>query len=190
MFLQYAEQGNTMSNKKAGERGFTLIEVIFTLVLVAITAVLAGMWIVNIAEGYIFAKTNMNNLQKGHLAMARLEKEFIGITSVDPANTNATQITFTRSSRPVAGSFAMVSVAGIISWDGSNILVNNDNAGNSILSDNVTSFAFRCYNDDFDTPGYTTTWTSASRIIEVSFTLKGPENTPITLVKRIAPRSL
>ena len=75
------KEGKRMQ-KRSNEQGFTLIEVIVTLVLVGITAALAGMWIVSIANGYIFAKMNASTIQKGQLAMARISKELSAIQSI------------------------------------------------------------------------------------------------------------
>ena len=83
-----------MQKRKSDEKGFTLIEMIVTLVLVGITAALAGMWIVSVANGYVFAKMNASTVQKAQLAMTRLEKEFVAIRSVTIAGTG--QITYTR----------------------------------------------------------------------------------------------
>ena len=78
------------------QKGFTLIEVIVVLLLVGVIAVMAGMWIVSIANGYIFTKMNMETTQKAQLAMTRLEREFSAISAVTTASTNASQITYTR----------------------------------------------------------------------------------------------
>ena len=88
------KEGKLMPRLKSDEKGFTLIEVIVTLVLVGITTALAGMWIVSVANGYVFTKMNANTVQKAQLAVTRLAKEFAAIKSVDTniINTNATKI--------------------------------------------------------------------------------------------------
>jgi prepilin-type N-terminal cleavage/methylation domain-containing protein len=169
-----------MRNRKSDDRGFTLIEAIFTLLLVGITATLAGMWIVNVANGYIFAKMNADTVQKAQLAMTRLTKEFQSIQSVDTGASNASQITYTR-----ADAATTVGVTATVSRSGSNLLINTD-----ILTDNVSVFTLSYCNDNLVTPTCASVWSPASRIIEVTLTLSGAGNTTSAFTKRIAPRNL
>lgn len=76
------------------EKGFTLIEVVVSLVLIGILAAIAGMGLSMIAEGYVFAKLNAETVQKAQIAMARMVKELGSATTITSANTSA--ITFTR----------------------------------------------------------------------------------------------
>ena len=163
---------------KTDKKGFTLIEVIVTLVLVSITAAMAGMWIVSVANGYIFAKMNMNTTQKAQLAMTRLAKEFKAISAVTawPAG----GITYTRAditSGSVAGQTVLLS--------GSVLQLN----GNT-LTDGVSAFTL-AYCDNVDSTGCPPTWTAAtSRFIEITLTLTGANNTTSIFTKRVAPRNL
>jgi len=159
-------------------RGFTLIEVIVTLILVGITAVLAGMWIVSVANGYLFARENSANVQKGQLAMTRLTKEFAAIQSVDVGTSNATQITYTRAdSSGITVSVTAAKVGTLLQLNG------------QTLTDNVSSFTLSYCNNDVVSPVCATTWSpTTSKIIDVTLTLTGAEATPFT--KRIAPRNL
>ena len=174
-----------MKKRKSGEKGFTLIEVIVTLVLVGITAALAGMWIVSVASGYVFTKMNANTVQKAQLAVTRLAKEFAAIKSVDTniINTNATKISYTRTD--ASGSPVLATV----SSTGNALQLNVNNTGNNTLTDSVSSFALT-YCDNANSTGCPSTWTSASRIIEISLTLTGANNTPSTFVQRVTPRNL
>ena len=165
-----------MKTRKRNQNGFTLIEVIVTLVLVGITAVLAGMWIVSVANGYLFAKENAGNVQKGQLAMTRLTKEFTAIHSVDAGATTATQITYTRADALGTTVSATVSSTGsVLQLDG------------NTLTDGVSAFTL-AYCDDVTSSSCPSAWSSTSRIIEITLTLTGAESTPFT--KRIAPRNL
>ena len=165
-----------MKTRKRNQNGFTLIEVIVTLVLVGITAVLAGMWIVSVANGYLFAKENAGNVQKGQLAMTRLTKEFTAIHSVDSSVTTATQITYTRADALGTTVSATVSSTGsVLQLDG------------NTLTDGVSAFTL-AYCDDVTSSSCPSAWSSTSRIIEITLTLTGAESTPFT--KRIAPRNL
>lgn len=163
---------------KTDEKGFTLIEVIVTLVLVGITAALAGMWIVSVASGYIFAKMNMGTTQKAQLAMTRLDKEFTALSAVTA--TPAGGITYTRAD------MALGSVAGqTVLLSGSNLQLN----GNT-LADGVSAFAL-AYCDNITDAVCPASWTPAtSRIIEITLTLAGANNVQSIFTQRIAPRNL
>jgi len=72
------------------ESGFTLIEIIVSLVLVGMMAAIAGMGIVTGTRGYLLAKENSHMAQKAQLAMARIQRELMELTDIaarqsDPA---------------------------------------------------------------------------------------------------------
>jgi len=72
------------------ESGFTLVEIIVSLVLVGMMAAIAGMGIVTGTKGYLLAKENSHMAQKAQLAMARIQRELMELTNIvarqaDPA---------------------------------------------------------------------------------------------------------
>jgi prepilin-type N-terminal cleavage/methylation domain-containing protein len=72
------------------QSGFTLIEIVVSLVLVGMMAAIAGMGIVTGTRGYLFAKQNSHMAQKAQIAMARIQRELMELTAiaarqVDPA---------------------------------------------------------------------------------------------------------
>jgi prepilin-type N-terminal cleavage/methylation domain-containing protein len=72
------------------ESGFTLIEIIVSLVLVGMMAAIAGMGIVTGTKGYLLAKENSHMAQKAQLAMTRMQRELMELTDIaarqsDPA---------------------------------------------------------------------------------------------------------
>jgi len=62
--------------------GFTFIEVLLSLVLMAILASIFGMGLVAAMEGYDFSRANTNVSQKGQLAMARVMRELSELTDI------------------------------------------------------------------------------------------------------------
>lgn len=163
------------------EKGFTLIEVIVTLVLVGITAALAGMWIVSVANGYVFAKMNASTVQKAQLAMTRLTKEFSAIQSVTASS--STGITFIRTDS------ALSSVPIAVSLSGNALQLNVNSTGNNILTDTVSSFALT-YCDNANSASCPSTWSSTSKIINITLVLTGANNTASTFTQRVTPRNL
>ena len=53
------------------DAGFTLIEVVLSLIIVGMMAAIAGMGIVTGTKGYVMARENAHIAQKAQLAMAR-----------------------------------------------------------------------------------------------------------------------
>ena len=68
--------------KTASNSGFTLIEIIVSLVLVGIMAVVAGMGIVSASRAFIFSRDAAEISQKSQLAMNRLTKSIADWTSL------------------------------------------------------------------------------------------------------------
>jgi len=64
------------------EKGFTMIEVIVSLILIGIMGVIAGMGFVAITRGYIFSQQNNETSLKAQVAMAKMVKE-IGMQNIE-----------------------------------------------------------------------------------------------------------
>jgi prepilin-type N-terminal cleavage/methylation domain-containing protein len=74
-----------LNKQKSAEKGFTLIEVIVSLVIIAILSAVTGLGVVQITQGYIFTKQNAETLQKAQIAMDRMIKELGAVCSTDIA---------------------------------------------------------------------------------------------------------
>jgi prepilin-type N-terminal cleavage/methylation domain-containing protein len=162
---------------KKKKTGFTLIEMIVTLVLVGIIAALAGMWIVSVTNGYIQARASAETAQKAQLALARLTKEFSAIQSVNSAS--GSQITYTRPDKNLSPVTANVSLNGSLLQIGNNTLANN-----------VSSFTLRYCNDNFPNPTCTSSWSTDSKVIEIELEFSVTEDINTTFTKRVTPRNL
>lgn len=169
-----------MKKRKLNKKGFTLIEVIVTLVLVGITAALAGMWLVSVVNGYLFTKMNASTVQKAQLALTRLSKEF---SAIAVTSSSGTGITYTRTDS------ALNPVTITVSLAGNELKINENNTGDNTLTDNVSAFTLT-YCDSPDSTSCPSTWSSTSRIIEITLTLTGADNTTSTFVQRVTPRNL
>ena len=66
--------------------GFTLIEIMVSLVLVGLIASIAGTSVVMGTRGYLFARENDAITQKAQLALGRLNREFIELSDVKAVN--------------------------------------------------------------------------------------------------------
>ena len=58
------------------DSGFTILEIILSLVILSIIVAVAGLGIVTGAKGYVFARQNAHSAQKAQMALARITREF------------------------------------------------------------------------------------------------------------------
>jgi prepilin-type N-terminal cleavage/methylation domain-containing protein len=163
-----------MSNEKA----FTLIEVIVSLVLIGIMAAIAGMGLVKIAEGYVFAKQNAETTQKAQIAIARIVKELgavcpppstsgcLGITAVSDTSVTYTRAESSISATPVTNN--------IMLSDDSTVKIGLVGAETTLI-DGVTGFTLARFNAAGGSPATV----ADIRRIDITLTLSGANNTPI-----------
>jgi len=76
------------------ENGFTLIEIIVSLVIVGIMASIVGILMVVGVQEYAFSKENVAVSQKASLALKRIEKEIRGLTAIDEIHSDDTCIRY------------------------------------------------------------------------------------------------
>ena len=153
--------------------GFTLIELIMTIVIVSIIGVLAGMGLIQITNAYVFAKKNAVAAEQAQITLTRLTKEYSSIQSITAAT--AASITYTRSG-----------TSHTLTWAGANqpIMFDGD-----ILMDKVNSFSLIFYNINTASPpfGLTSTISLGQRtaVIQMTITVNVYADTPLTFVDRV-----
>jgi len=69
------------------DNGFTLIEVIASMIIVGILASIAGMGIVTGIRAYLQTKENAHMAQKAQVAMVRIQRELMELTAIETVNT-------------------------------------------------------------------------------------------------------
>jgi prepilin-type N-terminal cleavage/methylation domain-containing protein len=124
------------------ESGFTLFEIIISLIILGIMAAVAGMGIVTGVKGYVFTRENAHLAQKSNLAMQRVTREFLEIIDVDPNNVTANSLIY----RNARGWMAIARVNQSIKMrNGMNL---PDAGTGNILVDNVAGFTLSYVKDD------------------------------------------
>ncbi len=109
------------------EAGFTLIEIIVTLLLVGILSVCAGLFMTTFLSGYFMVKNNSDTAMKAQMALDRISIELRDVSAVS-AFTDNSLITYTNPS----------GAGRTIKFVGSNIYLSTP--ADNILIDNVQAF--------------------------------------------------
>lgn len=68
--------------------GFTLIELIASIVMAGLLLSVAGLGVIQAAKGYLLAGQNTHMTQKAHLAMSRLSRELRELTTIETYQTS------------------------------------------------------------------------------------------------------
>ena len=176
-FASRNDTKHIFSKISINQKGFTLIEITTSLIIVMIISVIAGMGLIEIARGYVYFKKNSIIAQQGQIAMARLKKEISNIQSVTSGT--ATSITFTRS--PGGGSPIT------IFWAGGNspLLIDGDTLIGPVISFNMAYYEF----DPSSTESFKfkkiTSCSSKTSIIEITIQLLGAEDAIIEFKDRV-----
>jgi prepilin-type N-terminal cleavage/methylation domain-containing protein len=76
--------------------GFTLIEIIISIMVIAVLGYISGMVLLEISEKYLYAKQNTSVAQQGQMAITRLKKEFGSIKSISSGTPTTITYTSTR----------------------------------------------------------------------------------------------
>ncbi len=148
-------------------RAFTLIEVIVSLLLVGVIAAVVGIGVVQIAQGYLFAKQNSETVQKVQIAMTRVVKELSAATSISTTILpTSMSITYTR---PVSVTNTITIADGLVQM--------NDTITGTLINNVVTASSSFSYFDAAGTqftPGVSTV--AKIRRIDVTLRVTGANN--------------
>lgn len=154
------------------QKGFTLIEVIVSFIMIGVLMAIAGFAFSKITAGYAQAKENSEDTQKIQVAMARIAKEFDMITGISAIT--ATSITYTITGN-ITNTFAL---------SGSTVQITGINPviPSATLINNVTAFTLGYY----DAAGAVTAVPTNIRQIGLNFTITGADNVPLSFMDTIA----
>lgn len=169
--------------KKIGQSGFTLLEVIVSLILVGIMTAVAGLGIVQATRAFIFTKEATVIGQKGDLAMTRLRRAVQNLTAV-VGTPSATSLTIRRLEK---GS----DVTETYTLTGNNLMLTDSGGTNTaqILSDMVQTltFTYRQADGTVWSPSYNDSSDLAT--VDVSMTLRGTGGSSVTYADKVVPRN-
>jgi prepilin-type N-terminal cleavage/methylation domain-containing protein len=156
-------------------RGFTLIEIVITIVIVSILAGLAAMIILQVITAYYTEQSRSDVHYQARIAMERMAREIRVIRSAaDITTLSATNLRFTDVSGTAMG-FQWIDPT-LNRWNG---------ASNDVLASEINPFSFSYYQTDGVTPAVlaANVW-----FIQIDMTsVQGTETLPIRT--RIHPRN-
>jgi prepilin-type N-terminal cleavage/methylation domain-containing protein len=169
------------------QAGFTLIEIIVSLILVGILAAVGGMAIVQVAQGYMTTRENSTTTQQSQLAMSRITREIIEMINIpSDATSTALPLNNTNGNRTIGLNSGAVKMA-----FGSDTLANGD-----ILIGNVSAFTITYYSRNPSTGAVVTasTWPSTNDIttlttIDINLQINRTGGGTLTFANRVAPRN-
>ena len=123
------------------ESGFTLVEIIVSLLLAAIIFSIAGIGIITGTQSYIFSMENAHTAQKAQIAMTRINRELMELVDISNASGSFIEFeTVSQDTRKIGLDGNYVKIA-----QGADPIGNGD-----ILVDNVEAdgFLITCKKDD------------------------------------------
>ena len=160
--------------------GFTLVEVIASLMIMGILAALLGMGIGQVVQGYMASRENADIALKGQVALARIMKELRSLDSVTAANQRSITYSYNRD-----GDGVLV-VGRSLVWsgtDGTDLMLDGN-----VLTNDVNNFTL-AYLNDYTHAG-DSSWDGAETLIRITLTLNGSLNDTVTFTGQVRPRNL
>jgi len=168
-----------MSKTILSKKGFTLIEVIATLVLVSILTAMVGLGIYNVFQGFVTVKSNVAMAQKGQLAVLRIMEELGNLDSISSGSANA--VTFQ------SYSYSTGTLAGhTLSWGGAGAPLTFD--GDTLI-DNVSGFTIG-YLQTYNGAASSSYQAGLTKLMEVTLSHAEVNNTTSSYTLRFVPRNL
>jgi len=175
-----------MLKKGIKNQGFTLLEIIMSIVIITIIGVIAGRGFLEIAKGYVLSRKNATVAQQGQITAARLKKEFSSIRSITCGGANI--ITY-KSSRNASEDVTIYWAGGnnplMLKMASNCTVCTSSCAGGDKLAENISDFTLsyctttaNCSATFPNNPNFTEATVS---LVKVILKLKGYDDTLISI---------
>ena len=176
-----------MLKKREFDQGFTLIEVVMSLVVIAIIGVVAGRGFLEIIAGYKMSKETALVTQQAQITMARIKKELASLTSISCGSDKMITYKITRSATESEDTATIYQTVDnkIQLKTGSTCTACSTCADGDTLVESVSEFSLSYCKDSATTCSTSfpvSDFTAATVVsVKVVLKLKGYEDTPIVV---------
>jgi len=183
---------------KKSSAGFTLIEVIASLVVMSIVAAVAGMGLVQGIQAYVTTRTSSGIVQRAEYALNRIKLEFMDMDTVTAAGPDTITFTSNNTYNPAWPTLRPLGTVYIFTRVGNQINLSVAGATNPLLTGVGTGGAFLTYRNNAggawlpaDGFGGTYTCTSSSlHSITINLIITRPDGgSDLTFTTSVNPRS-
>jgi len=131
-----------MKIMKKSSAGFTLIEVIVSLVLMGIVGIIAAMGLVQGIKAYAITRTSSETVQQTEYALNRIKLEFMNMDTVTAASSESIRFTTDRVLNRATGTLYT------IARSGNKITIDNGTGPEDLLTGVGTGGAFLTYTNN------------------------------------------
>ncbi|GEM_PF-623292 len=123
--------------------GFTLIEIVVSMLLLAVLTSLLGMGIVAALNAYRVSLTNVKTAQKAQIAMGRLSRELRSMTDIVKTDSSVPYLVYTNVSgkRAMAYANGVIKLYGNLAGNVTSLTPADISNGGNILIDDISSFS-------------------------------------------------
>jgi prepilin-type N-terminal cleavage/methylation domain-containing protein len=171
--------------KRISTNGFTLIEMIASIVIIGILAALVSIGVASIFEGYIFTKKNADTAMRAQIALTRLMKEFSSIDGVySGTKTSITYSYYNEDGTSIPYPYRTVSWSGTPNAPAPLLL------GGNTLAENVSDFELKYYTSYNDAGDNLWEISESEKIIGITLKIIGASDVVSSFSTRVIPRNL
>ena len=165
---------------RSSEKGFTLVEVVASLLIAAILMGMAGLGVVQVARGFVQTREAGELAQKSDFVLTRIRKSVRNLMGVN--STSATTLSLSRLDSNQAP------VTDIFSYSGTTLSL-GDGTTSAPLMEEISAFQFQYFNEDNNAWNPATDPIGELAIVDVSLTMTGDQGVSVAFSERILPRN-
>lgn len=162
------------------KKGFTLIEVVVSLLIAAILMGMAGLGMVQVARGFVQTREAGELAQKSDFVLTRIRKSVRNLMDVNSAS--ATTLSLSRLDSNQAP------VTDIFSYSGTTLSL-GDGITSAPLMEGISAFEFQYFDEDNNVWNPATDSIGELAFVDVSLTMAGDEGVSVAFSERILPRN-